>query len=175
MKDQDQIFKRIIELQCSINFEEIQRILKLSEPGQARRLRARLLSTNILPNLSPLQKRMDPVDTFQYLVEISEVSCFPDVSFWQADQQFEQVYWRQKFLEGHQLPRCPEFKLGPPVTTNGGCTISIIHWIASWTNYIPQTTNNFASMGVKGFLEKSQNGPPFKRQSLEESLRSKLT
>ena len=119
MKDQDQIFKRIIELQCSINFEEIQRILKLSKPGQARRLRARLLSTNILPNLSPLQKRMDPVDTFQYLVEISEVSCFPDVSFWQADQQFEQVYWRQKFLEGHQLPRCPEFKLGPPVTTTG--------------------------------------------------------
>ena len=50
---------------------------------------------------------------------VKKVSCFPDVSFWQTDQKFEQFYWRQKFPEGHQLPRCPEFKLGPPVTTTG--------------------------------------------------------
>ena len=55
------------------------------------------------------------------------------------------------------------------------CTIKIIQRIGSSANYIPQTTNNFASMGVTGLLEKSQNGPPFKRQSLEESLRSKLS
>ena len=115
MKDEDQIFKCIIKLQYSINFAQIQRILKPSKPGQARRLQQIFCQTR-----HQLQTRMDPVDTFEYLVEISEkVSCFPDVSFWQTDQQFEQVYWRQKFPEGHQLPRCPEFKLGPPVTTTG--------------------------------------------------------
>ena len=129
------------------------------------------------PTRHQLQKRMDPEDTFQYLVEICETKLAVSLMwvFGKLTNSLSNFIGDKSFLK---VISCPDAQssnwalLSLPLVC---CTISIIQLIGSSANYIPQTTNNFASMGVTGLLEKSQNGPPFKRQSLEEILRSKLT